>query len=99
MQDPTGEEELSFAELLDQYDYESPHRGQILEGEILSIDDNEILVDVGTKRDAIVPRTDLDRLPPEMVESLEVGQKVLVYVLRPMDRSEEHTSELQSREK
>jgi len=85
MQDPTGEEELSFAELLDQYDYESPQRGQILEGEILSIDENEILVDVGTKRDAIVPRTDLDRLPAEMVESLEVGQKVLVYVLRPMD--------------
>jgi small subunit ribosomal protein S1 len=70
---------------LDQYDYESPQRGQILEGEILSIDENEILVDVGTKRDAIVPRTDLDRLPAEMVESLEVGQKVLVYVLRPMD--------------
>jgi small subunit ribosomal protein S1 len=85
MQEPTREEELIIAEQFDKYDYESPQRGQILEGEILSIDENEILVDVGTKRDAIVPRTDLDRLPAEMVESLEVGQKVLVYVLRPMD--------------
>jgi small subunit ribosomal protein S1 len=75
----------SCAELVYKYEYVSPQRGQILEGEILSIDENEILVDVGTKRDAIVPRTDLDRLPAEMVESLEVGQKVLVYVLRPMD--------------
>lgn len=89
MQDQNGEEELSFAELLDAYDYESPRRGQILEGEILRVDDNEILVDVGMKRDAIVPRTDLDRLSDEMVESLAVGQHVMVYVLRPMDREGE----------
>lgn len=83
------EEELSFAELLDSYTYESPHRGQILEGEILRVDENEVLVDVGLKRDAIVPRTDLDRLSEETIESLAVGQHVMVYVLQPMDQEGE----------
>jgi len=80
------EDELSFAEMLDAYDYESPRRGQILEGEILEVGENEVIVDVGLKRDAFVPRQDLDRLSDEMRDSLAAGQHVLVYVLQPMDQ-------------
>lgn len=79
------EEEMSFAELLDMYDYTNPHRGQILEGEILDVGENEVLVDVGLKRDAFVPRKDLDRLSDETKDSLAVGQHVMVYVLQPMN--------------
>lgn len=72
-----------FAALLDEYDYDSPYRGQILEGVILAADDHEIMLDVGLKRDAFVPRTDLDRLDDEVLEELVPGAHVRAYVMQP----------------
>jgi len=79
-------EGLSFGEMLEAYDYDQPRRSDILKGTIMVIDDTEILVDVGLKRDAFVPRTDLDRLPEDLVESLVPGQEIHVFVLRPHNR-------------
>ena len=79
-------DDIDFGEMLDAYDYDQPRRSDILKGTIMVIDDTEILVDVGLKRDAFVPRTDLDRLPEELVESLEPGQEIHVFVLRPHSR-------------
>ncbi len=76
-------DDLSFAELLDAYDYDDPERGQILDGIILEKTETDIMVDVGAKRDAFVPRTDLDRLDEELVDSLVKGQEIKVYVLQP----------------
>ncbi|MCB0033129.1 MAG: hypothetical protein KDE51_03835, partial [Anaerolineales bacterium] len=59
-------DEMSFAELLDNYDYIQPKRGQILQGEVLKVDD-VILVDVGTNRDAIVPHDEVQQLGQEML--------------------------------
>jgi small subunit ribosomal protein S1 len=78
--------ETSFAGLLDEYDYQKPKRGQILEGEVLRVHDEAVLVDVGLKRDAFVPRKDLDRLDDATLEQLEPGAEVTVYVLRPQNR-------------
>ncbi|MCK5313524.1 MAG: S1 RNA-binding domain-containing protein, partial [Anaerolineales bacterium] len=50
-----------YEEYIDQYEYEQPKRGQILEGEILRINDDAIVVGIGQKRDAIVPAKDLNR--------------------------------------
>ncbi|MGA9531814.1 MAG: S1 RNA-binding domain-containing protein [Anaerolineales bacterium] len=71
-----------FEELLDDYDYENPERGQIISGEIIQVDEDSILVDIGAKRDAIVPRKDLDRLDDEMIAGLSQGDKIPVYVMR-----------------
>lgn len=79
------ETDIDFAALLDDYEYERPKRAQILEGVILDVGENEVLVDVGLKRDAFVPRGDLDRLTEEMRDSLTVGDVVLVYVLKPLN--------------
>jgi len=79
-------DDIDFGEMLDTYDYAQPRRSDILKGTIMVIDDTEILVDVGLKRDAFVPRTDLDRLPEELVESLKPGQEIHVFVLRPHSR-------------
>lgn len=79
-------EDLSFGEMLDAYDYNQPRRNDILKGTIMVIDDTEIIVDVGLKRDAFVPRTDLDRLPEDLVESLQPGQEIHVIVMRPTSR-------------
>jgi small subunit ribosomal protein S1 len=79
-------EDLDFGEMLEVYDYDQPRRSDILKGTIMVIDDTEILVDVGLKRDAFVPRADLDRLPEELIESLKPGQEIHVFVLRPQNR-------------
>ncbi len=72
-----------FAALLDDYDYDSPYRGQILHGIVLSADDHEIMLDVGLKRDAFVPRTDLDRLDQDVIDDLVPGAEVRAYVMQP----------------
>ncbi len=76
-------ENLSFADLLDSYMYESPSRGQILEGIILEAKHDQIILDVGLKRDAVVTRKDLERLSEEVIEKLQPGKEVLTYVLQP----------------
>lgn len=78
-------EDMSFADMLDAYDYSDPERGQMLEGVIMQMDETEIIVDVGLKRDAFVPRQDLDRLEEEVIDDLHPGKQVAVYVLYPRD--------------
>jgi small subunit ribosomal protein S1 len=73
---------LEMEKLLDEYDYAPPQRGDFLEGEIIQIDEDSILVDVGTKRDAVVPRKDLNRLTEEDLSSIMTGDVRSVRVLR-----------------
>lgn len=72
-----------FEQAIDDYDYESPKRGQFLEGVILRIDNDAIMIDVGVKRDAIVPSWDINMLPKDFLAGLSAGSQVLVCVMRP----------------
>jgi small subunit ribosomal protein S1 len=76
-------EEQWFEQLVEDYDYESPKRGQILEGQIIRIDEDAILVGVGLKRDAIIPGKDLNNVDDKILENLSPGDKIIVSVLRP----------------
>ncbi|NDJ53122.1 MAG: 30S ribosomal protein S1 [Chloroflexi bacterium] len=80
-----GDDSLDFGALLDDYDYQAPQRGDLLEGIILAIDETEILVDVGAKQDAFVLRKDLERLDDSDLDHLQPGDDVFVEVLRPRD--------------
>ncbi len=83
---PEGGMDESFAQMLEaSFDYEPPHRGEIRDAIILQIEPNEIIVDMGAKQDGIVTAQDLERLPSAYRKSLQVGQKVPVYVLNPRD--------------
>lgn len=66
-----------------EYDYQRPQRGDIRDGIILRKDHAQIIVDIGSKREGIVPETDLEKLGPETVAELQVGDEVPVYVLKP----------------
>lgn len=86
---PTGNEEEyeDFANLLDSYyDFEQPLRGDIRDAIILEIRKSEIVVDLGVKRDGIVPANDIERMPREFLKSLKVGDSVSAYILNPNDR-------------
>ncbi|MBX3065962.1 MAG: S1 RNA-binding domain-containing protein [Anaerolineae bacterium] len=64
-----------------------PERGEIRNATILQVDpkSGDIIVDLGSKQDGIVPAQDLDRLDPEYKAKLKVGQEVPVYVMNPRD--------------
>ena len=71
-----------FAKLLDDFGAERPRRGQLMEGEILQIEEDVILMDIGSKRDAVVPRGEVDKLDSEQRRNLKVGDQLPKYVLR-----------------
>lgn len=70
-----------FENVLDQYDYQSPKPGQLLEGTILSIEEDGILVDIGRKRDGLIPARDIEKVDNLVIENLSVGDQIMVYVL------------------
>ncbi|MGQ9584401.1 MAG: 30S ribosomal protein S1 [Anaerolineae bacterium] len=77
----------SMADFLEgEFDFQEPRRGEIRKGYILSIGPEGAVVDVGLKREALVPASDLDHLDKESREALKEGDEVYVAVLRPHDR-------------
>jgi small subunit ribosomal protein S1 len=86
---PTNES-MTMAELLDHPDNEvkSLKHGDVVEGTVVRIDPDEILVDFGGKSEGVVSNRELmnRRGPRDGDESrpeLTVGDEVLVYVLQP----------------
>jgi small subunit ribosomal protein S1 len=78
----------SMEELLDEsYAYRSFQRGDILEGVIVSASPTEILIDVGSKTEGVVSSRELERMGPEAIERLKVGDEVPVYILNPEDKN------------
>jgi small subunit ribosomal protein S1 len=76
-----------MSELLDQdFSRIVPERGDVVEGVIVGKDPSEIIVDIGCKSEGVVTSRDLERLEPEYVDSLKVGDSVHVYVLRSEGR-------------
>ena len=69
--------------LKDEYDYKRPKRGDIRYAEVLRIDDEEIIVDIGGKTEGVVPKIDLERMGENALSEIQVGDRVPVYVLRP----------------
>ena len=57
-----AEADGDFLALLEESLVEQPVRGDIVMGVIQSIDSMGMLVDLGMKRDGVVPRNDLERL-------------------------------------
>lgn len=79
-------EELDWTKLLDEYDYAQPQRGELRDGLIMRIEDNAMIVSIGTKREGIIPSQDLRSMGDEFVESLKVGDPIQVYVQDPENR-------------
>ena len=79
-----GNPAMTMAELLEQaYDLKEVRRGDILTGTIVSVAPNEILIDIGSKSEGIVAGREIERLSPEKLASLCVGEEVPVYVVKP----------------
>lgn len=77
----TDERIDSYQELLDQHDYQLPKVGEIRKGIIVAINEQDVIVDLGLKRDGLVPPSDLSKLEPEERASLQINDEIDVYIL------------------
>ena len=81
--DEVGKEQPGwFQEFVDHYDVDKPKQGEILKGTILDIQEGSILLDVGFKRDAIIPGQDLEKVEKETRDNLSIGDSLYVSVIR-----------------
>jgi small subunit ribosomal protein S1 len=62
------------------YDYQRLRRGQVCEATVLVVAEDCVIVDLGSKRDGIVPPGDLDRVDDEYRKGIRVGDRVPVSV-------------------
>lgn len=62
-----------------------PQHGDLLKGLILSKDQAGLILDLGLKRDGIVPSSELESLRLE-VGGIDVGDEIAVMVVEPLDR-------------
>jgi small subunit ribosomal protein S1 len=76
----------SMADLVDDFQYKPLKAGDVRDGIIVSISPSEILVDVGAKSEGFVHQREMERMGKEYLDSLNVGDSVVVYVVRPEDR-------------
>lgn len=85
--EPSGETDAEmFARYLgDSSDFDMPNRGDLREGTIVEVRSSELLVNIGVKRDGVIPQTDLNRLDQEFVKNLTVGDTVTVTVSKISD--------------
>jgi small subunit ribosomal protein S1 len=80
-----GPEPTTMEELLAEQpgDIPSLKHGDVVEGKIVRIDKDEMLVDVGAKSEGVVSNRELYGRNAESQPDLNVGDTVLVYVLQP----------------
>ncbi len=89
----TAEQEVSeveavnpMAELMDQsFAFEPIETGEVRKGTIVSVRPTEILVDIGAKSEGIISDREFERIGKEAQTRFQVGDEILVYVVRPED--------------
>jgi ribosomal protein S1 len=87
--------EKTMNQLIEEYDYKRPQRGQFIDAEITQIEHDRILLDLGAKIDAIVTPQELKKTDEEIIEDLSEGDIVPVYVLHPPNKIFKPTVSLQ----
>jgi small subunit ribosomal protein S1 len=85
--EPVDQAAMMDALLEEDYGFRALRRGQIVEGYIVELRPNEILVDVGSKSEGVVLSREIDRLGPDGMAKLHEGDSILVYVVSPEDKN------------
>lgn len=77
--------EISFEEMLEQ-SLKSIHRGEIVEGTVIDVNDDEVFVNIGYKSDGIIPKSEYSNYPEiKLQDVVKAGDKLQVKVLRVND--------------
>lgn len=81
--------ELDAASLMEQFlsdpshDYKSLKYGDVMDGIIMHVDREELLVDIGSKSEGVVPAKEYSSMTSEEKDALAIGDHILVFVVQP----------------
>ena len=64
-------------------DYKTLKYGDVMDGVIMRVDRDEILVDIGSKSEGVVPSREFSSLSSDERDALAMGETVLVFVVQP----------------
>jgi len=70
--------------------YRTLKHGDVIEGSIMKLGREEILVDIGAKTEGIIPAHELQSLSQEERDAMQIGDSVLVSVVQP-ENNEGHS--------
>src|SRR5205823_9048306 len=78
-------------ELMDLLDTSSPRlrtlrRGEVVDGIVVQVSRDEILVDIGTKAEAVIPASEAGFPPGELSSAVKYGDRVTAMVVETEDR-------------
>jgi small subunit ribosomal protein S1 len=71
-----------FAELLDEYGFERFKPGQYVQAEVLYVETDYVLVDIGGSQDAVVPSSELRDLDDDYLETISTGDHIPVKIIQ-----------------
>jgi small subunit ribosomal protein S1 len=77
-----GDSEMEALLRESDYAFRSLRRGETVEGTVVRVDQDEVLVDVGMKSEGVIPAREL-YVEGEDAPPLRIGDKTLVYVMNP----------------
>ena len=81
--DQEPEDIQDMAELLDSVETMKPlRRGDVIDGVVMRVDSEGILVNIGHKAEGLVPPREMKALGTEEIENLQVGDEILTLVVR-----------------
>ncbi len=61
----------------------SLRRGEVIEGTVMGIQRDGVLVDVGSKSEGIIPLNEMHSMGADPTSKIVVGDKILVYIMQP----------------
>ena len=83
---PSDSAEMDMGQLLESAAVPEPRtlrRGEVVDGSVMSVDREGVLVDIGSKSEGIVLTNEMHSLGADPLSKLAAGDEVLVYVLQP----------------
>ncbi len=66
-----------------EHDYKTLKYGDVMDGVIMHVDRDELLVDIGSKAEGIIPAKEYSDLTPGEKSALAIGDTILVFVVQP----------------
>ncbi|MEC9321220.1 MAG: S1 RNA-binding domain-containing protein [Chloroflexota bacterium] len=70
-------------QLLDEMEFKSLRRGEIVEGSVMRADNEGIYLDIGHKEEGFIPPNEMRTIPSEELEAINEGDRLIAFVLRP----------------
>ncbi|MBR1874669.1 MAG: 30S ribosomal protein S1 [Eubacterium sp.] len=78
-----SEEGMSFAELLEEEEnFKQPHKGEVVEGTVIDVKDNEIILNIKAKSDGVLTKNEYSNNPDvDLKSEVKVGDVMTVKVV------------------